>query len=73
MLIMLAEADYRFGIGPLRLRVSSIEWSNPMRYDGDDWYTVHGTHVGHDGKDRGYRVVLVRAKRLPGAPVAPGR
>lgn len=68
VLIVLAEADYRFGVGPLRLRVASVDWAHPMQYDGESWYSVHGVHVGHDGVDREELIVLVRGKRLPGAP-----
>jgi hypothetical protein len=68
VLIVLAEADYRFGVGPLRLKVASIDWAHPMQYDGEAWYSVHGIHVGHDGSEREQRLVLVRARRLPGAP-----
>jgi hypothetical protein len=66
--IVLAEADYRFGAGPLRLRVASIDWAHPMQYDGEAWYSVHGFYVAHDGSERGQRLVLVRGRRLPGAP-----
>jgi hypothetical protein len=68
VLIVLAEADYRFGVGPLRLRVVSIDWAHPMQYDGEDWYSVHGTYVAHDGSERRQRLVVVRGRRLPGAP-----
>lgn len=68
VLIVLAEADYRFGVGPLRLRVASIDWAHPMEYDGEPWYSVQGVHVGYDGAERGERLVVVRGKRLPGAP-----
>ena len=64
VLIVLAEADYRFGVGPLRLKVASIDWAHPMQYDGEAWYTVHGVLVGHDGADREHRLVVVRGKRL---------
>jgi hypothetical protein len=64
MLIVLAEADYRFGAGPLRLRVASVDWTHPMQYDGEVWYTVQGIHIGHDGADREQRLVLVRGQRL---------
>jgi hypothetical protein len=68
VLIVLAEADYRFGVGPLRLKVASIDWAHPMQYDGEAWYSVNGTHLGHDGSERGQRLVLVRGRRLPGPP-----
>jgi hypothetical protein len=68
VLIVLAEADYRFGVGPLRLRVANIDWAHPMQYDGEAWYSVQGVLIGHDGGDRGQRLVLVRGKRLPGGP-----
>ena len=68
VLIVLAEADYRFGVGSLRLKVASIDWAHPMQYDGEAWYSVHGVHVGNDGAERERRLVLVRGRRLPGAP-----
>ena len=36
----------------------------PVRYDGEDWITVHGAELRRDGVDLGQRVVLVRAARL---------
>lgn len=63
-IVVLAEHDYRFGIGPLILRIQRIDRTNPMHYDGEDWVTVHGAELRRDGVDLGQRVVLVRAARL---------
>src|SRR5207253_2915812 len=65
-LVVLAERDYRFGAGPLILRVQEIDRAaGPVRYDGDDWITVHGTEIRRDGVELGPRAVLVRATGLP--------
>ena len=63
--VVLAEPDYRFGIGPLILRIHQIDRTSAIRYDGEDWITVYGTEVRRDGTELGDRVVLVRAARLP--------
>jgi hypothetical protein len=63
--VVLAEPDYRFGTGPLILRIRQIDRTSAIRYDGEDWITVYGTEVRRDGTELGERVVLVRAARLP--------
>jgi len=35
--LVLAEADYRYGVGPLRIRVERIDRANPAQYDGEIW------------------------------------
>ncbi len=58
------ESDYRFGAGPLRMRVERIDWNRPVRYDDDNWYEVDGVEVTADGRDIGRRHALVRARSL---------
>jgi hypothetical protein len=62
------EADYCYGIGPLRLRVERVEWAKPVPYDGDTWFEVEGTVIDKSGQDGPRRQVLVRAGRLPDPP-----
>ena len=59
------EADYRYGLGTLTLRVERVDRTCPDSYDGDTWYRVEGVQVGGTGVDIGPREVLVRATRLP--------
>ena len=58
------ESDYRFGAGPLRMRVERIDWNRPVRYDDDNWYEVDGVEVTADGREIGRRQALVRARSL---------
>jgi hypothetical protein len=62
--LILAEADYRYGVGPLRIRVERIDRTNPARYDGEVWYPIEGVQIGGDGAELRRREVLVRAARL---------
>jgi len=65
--LVLAERDYLYGAGDLTLRVQRVEREAPIAYDEQSWYYVHGTQLGHDGRELGHRVVVVRGKRLAGA------
>jgi hypothetical protein len=71
--LVLAEADYRYGVGPLRIRVERIDRANPARYDGEIWYPIEGIQVTGDGTELRRREVLVRANRLlfPAEPRRP--
>jgi hypothetical protein len=60
-----AEADYCYGVGPLRIRVERIEWAAPVLYDGENWYEVDGVEIGPNGVVIGRRTALVRGRRLP--------
>jgi hypothetical protein len=60
-----AEADYCYGVGPLRLRADHIDWANPIQYDQDTWYYVDGVESTGSGIELGRRRVLVRGRRLP--------
>lgn len=59
-----AEPDYRYGVGPLLLRIERIDWANPVRYDNEVWYPVEGVEVDRNGSERGRRQALVRGRRL---------
>jgi hypothetical protein len=63
--VTFSEEDYRYGLGPLRIRVDHIDRSNPAHYDGETWYRVEGVQLGHNGAELGCREVLIRARRLP--------
>jgi hypothetical protein len=67
--ITVREEDYRYGGGPLTLRLECIDQGRPLRIDGDDWYLVRGVQIGWNGADLDRREVLIRARSLP-APIA---
>lgn len=59
----LSEEDYRFGLGPLTLRVTRVlHWQELA--DGP-WLYVRGVALRPDGSDGGSRQVLVRLSALP--------
>ncbi len=63
------EPDYCWGIGPLALRLTRVEWDRPVPYEGDTWLEVEGLIVDRvSGVIGPRRQVLVRACRLPDAP-----
>jgi hypothetical protein len=59
-----AESDYCYGTGPLLMRVEHIDWSRPVLYDGENFYTVDGVEIATDGREIGRRQALVRGRRL---------
>ncbi len=59
-----AEADYRFGTGPLKMTIEHVDWLTPMHYDGERWYEVYGVEQTLDGRAVCRRQVLVRGRRL---------
>jgi hypothetical protein len=61
-----AEADYRFGVGPLRMTVERIDWANPLQQDDEIWYEVDGLELTETGQIIGPRRTAVKASRLPG-------
>lgn len=63
-----AENDYRFGLGPLRMRVEAVDWSIPQDHDGDRWYEVDGIEMTEDGREVQRRQALVKATRLSRPP-----
>jgi hypothetical protein len=62
--LILAEADYRYGVGPLRIRVERVDRAHPARYDGEIWYPIEGVQITGNGAELRRREVLVRAARL---------
>ena len=60
-----AEADYRFGSGPLRIRIERVLASAPVQHDGEVWYEIEGVEVSDQGLIIGPRRATVRASRLP--------
>ncbi|MGK5682756.1 hypothetical protein [Actinoplanes sp. URMC 104] len=60
-----AEEDYRYGIGPLRIRISRVLAGAPLQQDGDVWYEVEGVEVSDQGQVIGPRRATIRASRLP--------
>ena len=62
--VVFAEPDYMYGIGPLTLRIERIDRTNPTRYDGENWYPVVGMRLTADGRELDRREVLVRGRRL---------
>jgi hypothetical protein len=65
-----AEADYRHGVGPLRLRLVHVEWSRQVAREGDTWVRAEGVVVDSAGRECGRRQILIRAERLPAPPPA---
>jgi hypothetical protein len=63
-----AEPDYRYGVGPLTLRVEHVDWTTPISVDGQIWYCVTGMEIDRAGVDRQTRQALIRASRLPAPP-----
>jgi hypothetical protein len=64
--VVLAEHDYRYGVGVLRLRVEAVEHAATVRLDNDDWVPVSGTRLRSDGLELHAVQVFVRVSRLPG-------
>ncbi|MDY7087828.1 MAG: hypothetical protein SYR96_22315 [Actinomycetota bacterium] len=60
-----AEEDYRYGTGPLRIRIDRVLAGAPLQHDGDLWYEVEGVEVSDQGRVIGPRRATVRASRLP--------
>jgi hypothetical protein len=64
--VVLDEADYQYGRGPLRIRIDHVDRAHPVVYDGESWFAVRGVQIGTDGREYGPRHVLVRGRRLSG-------
>lgn len=60
--LRLAEEDYRFGVGPLTLRVTTL--LHVQQVDGEPWLYLRGTTIRWDGGDGETRQVLVRMSAL---------
>jgi hypothetical protein len=60
----LAEQDYLYGTGELKLRVAHIDRANPIEYDGELWFRVEGVQLGWADVEVGSRRAIVRGRRL---------
>jgi hypothetical protein len=63
--VVLDERDYRYGTGPLRLRVVAVDHAGAVPFDGEPWLPVRGVRLRSDGTEIGPVQVLVRATQLP--------
>ncbi|GAA1567166.1 hypothetical protein GCM10009827_106120 [Dactylosporangium maewongense] len=61
--LILAERDYMFGAGILRLRVERVS-TRRFVHDNDTWVMVEAVEIGWDGAPRDLRQVAVRASEL---------
>ncbi|SDT75071.1 hypothetical protein [Actinoplanes derwentensis] len=62
------EADYCYGVGPIRFRLERVNWSQPIPHEGDTWLGVRGVVVDGSGREGAVREMLVRASRIPVPP-----
>lgn len=60
----LAEPDYRFGVGRLKLRVDALLHVQVL--DDGPWLYLRGTVIRWDGTDGQARQILVRLAALTG-------
>ena len=63
--MIFAEPDYQYGVGPLRLRVDRVDRAHPY-FDGEKWLPVEGVQLDRAGHELGRRNVLVRGHLLLG-------
>lgn len=63
-IITIPEQDYQYGVGPLRMRLESVDFAHPLPCEGEDWYPVDGVQIGADGTELRRRHVVVRGSRL---------
>lgn len=63
------EADYCYGVGPIRFRLERVNWAQPIPHEGDTWFGVRGVVIDAAGRVGAVREMLVRASRIP-APLA---
>ncbi len=60
--LTIAERDYLYGVGPIRLRVDVPVPAHPNL----EWVTVHGTRLLADGRQTHRVSVLVRVAAIAG-------
>ena len=65
-----AEADYCYGVGPIRIRLVRVDWSRPVPHEGDTWLGVHGVVIDEAGREGAVREMLIRAGRVPVPPAS---
>ena len=63
--LILAEPDYLYGAGTLRLRVERVS-TRRFVYDNDTWVMIEGMEIGWGDTPRGLRQVAVRVSKLGG-------
>ncbi|RAO19431.1 hypothetical protein LUPAC07_01817 [Micromonospora noduli] len=61
--VRLAESDYRFADGPLRLRIVRVRFDVSEWYGGR-WVWLEGVEIGPDDQDGAFRQALVRVAAL---------
>jgi hypothetical protein len=61
--VQLAESDYRYADGPLRLRIVRVRPDLSEWYDGE-WVWLEGIDISPDGQDAAFRPVLARVAAL---------
>ena len=66
LILVLDDADYRYGAGALVLRVEHMDVDDAATIDGELWYPVRGVQLGSGGVQRGHRRTYVRGRRIPG-------
>jgi hypothetical protein len=67
-ILELAERDYRYGTGILRLRITTVDRTREVQLDGEPWVPVRGMRLRRDGTEMAPVRLLVRAARLCGLP-----
>jgi hypothetical protein len=61
--LLINEADYCYGIGPLKIQVNAI--GRPRgQINGLEWLGVTGVEIRWNGTEGGHRSVLVRTSAL---------
>ncbi|WP_432993727.1 hypothetical protein [Dactylosporangium sp. CA-233914] len=65
VVLHLTEADYRYGTGPLTLRVHGINRDPALIDKGEPWYHLRGVQLRADGSIGPARDVWVRARAVP--------
>ncbi len=61
--VQLAETDYRYATGALRLRILRVQLDISQWYDGE-WVWLEGVEIGPDGRPGAFRPVLARVAAL---------
>ncbi|MEU8166949.1 hypothetical protein AB0B97_10575 [Micromonospora sp. NPDC049004] len=64
--VRLAESDYQYPAGPLRLRIVRVRLDISEWYNGQ-WVRLEGVESGPDNQDGAFRQVLARVAALPGS------
>lgn len=62
-LVHLNEADYLYGIGDMRLRLSAAPDVNAL-WDRVEWVALNGVELRQDGYEKGQRRVMARTTAI---------